>query len=374
MPFDLIGVPAQAEVWLVGNTHFLVYYVPNTNPPVPMVWRVPSSDERQALGITGVDRTISWDQFSKTGPLQMGSSTEIPNPGPGVHPFDSLVDQYETEVKVKPWLADPEILALWAGAAIEGRSVTPAETQGTEWWRTHTETERRWITLNASDPATAHQLIEDNRLQVQTLLQDAGVDNASVELIQAIADKWTRGEWSQAEALTQIQGLADPFAQVELDPSLVPFREGLDTTRDREEQVRSLVNRWLGPSFAAGWTDQIISRWAGELRNNPDAETELTEALRGQRLALFPEYENPNLTYEDIAAPWRGVFQQVWGQVPNEGDALFTKIVRMNDIAEATKILRTEGIKKGNANVVNDALSSVGQVFGGNIRRMENFR
>lgn len=374
MPFDLIGVPPDAEVWLVNNSHYLVYYVPNTSPPVPMVWQVPSSDERKALGITKVDRTLTWDQLLRSGALRMGISTEIPNPGPGVHPFDSLVDMYEKESEVKPWLKDPEILALWAGAALEGRSITPAEMQTTEWWQTHSDTERRWISLNASDPATAAQLIADNRLQVQTLLQDAGIDNASAALINAIADKWTQGQWSQAEALTQIQGLADPFARVTLDPALVKFREGLDTTRDREEQVRTLINRWVGPTHAQGWTSDMISRWAGELRNNPDAETELIEALRGQRLALFPEYANANLTYEDIAAPWRGVWQQTWGQVPDESDPLFSKIVRLNDIAAATQILRSEGIKRGNSTVVNEALTSVDQAFGGNIRRMENFR
>lgn len=374
MPFDLQGIPSQAEVWLVGNVYYIVYFVPNTNPPVPMAWRVPSADERTALGISGADRTLTADQFNNSGALPMGISTEIPNPGPGVHPFDSLVSQYETEVKVKPWLADPEVLALWAGAAIEGRSITPAELQTTEWWQTHNESERRWLSLNASDPTTAEQVISDNRLQVGNLFREAGVDNATDVLVNAVADRWTRGNWSQAYALTQIQALADPFSEGDLDPALQVFRQGLDTTRDREDQVRSLVNRWLGPSYSTGWTQEIIARWAGELRNNPDAETELTEALRGQRMALFPEYENPNLTYEDIAAPWRGVWQQTWGQVPDESDPLFARIVRLNDIEAATQILRREGIKKGNASVVNDALSSVGQAFGGNIRRTENFR
>lgn len=374
MPFNLIGVPEDAEVWRVENSHYLIYYVPNTDPPVPMAWHVPSSDEGIALGLTGADRTLSWSQFLSSGALRMGLSTEIPNPGPGVHPFDALVSQYETEVQVKPWLADPEILAIWAGAAMEGRSITPAELQTTDWWQTHTVSERNWLSLNASDPATANQLIADNRLNVANLFQTMGVDNPSDELINYVADQWTQGVWSQAYATSQIHGLSDPFAEVDLDPSLVQFQEGLDTTRGREEEVKNLVAKWLGPAFASYWSQDAVNRWAGEWRNNPDAETELTEILRNQRLALFPEYDNPALTYEDIAGPWRGVWSQVWGGIPDESDSAFTTVIRLNDLSAATAFLRKEGVKQGNANVVNDLLSSVGESFGGQIRKVGGFR
>ena len=371
MPFNLIGVPSDAEVWLVGNTHWLIWYVPNSDPPVPMAWRVPSSLDRKALGITKVDRTLTTAQFNQTGALNMGTTDEIPDAGAGVHPFDELTAQYEDEIAVKPWLAEPEILALWAEAAIEGRSITTAELQQTEWWRTHSAAERQWISLNASDPASAANLIADNKLNVTNILQAAGIDNASGELIDFLSNKWTTGAWTEANVLTQIQGLADPSARVTLDPELEAFRQGLDTTRGREEEVRTLINRWLGPAYAAGWEDDAIAQWAGNLRNNPDAETELIEILRNQRLALFPEHTNPNLTYEDIAAPWRGIFNQVWGQAPDENDPLFARIVRLNDLAAATQILREEGIKTGNATVVRSLLSDVGRAFGGQVRPAE---
>ncbi|MFQ5524367.1 MAG: hypothetical protein ACE5F5_12475 [Acidimicrobiia bacterium] len=369
MAQNLIGLPPDAEVWRVDQSLWVVWYVPNTDPPVPIAWQVPTGDAA-ALGISGADRTLSSDDFARTGALNMGSTDEIPDPGTGVHPFDALVSQYATEVQVKPWLADPEVLAIWAGAAIEGRSVTPAELQTTEWWRTHSATERRWLSLNASDPATAQKLIADNRLQVSNLFQQLGVDNASEDLINFVADQWTTGVWSEAYAVSQIQSLADPSTRIALDPALEDFRQGLDTTRGREEEVRSLVNRWLGPAYAQGWTQDIISQWAGELRSNPDAETELIETLRNQRLALFPEYDNPNLTYEAIAAPWRGVWQQLWGEIPDESSSLFTQIVRTNDLAAAEALLRQEGVKRGNATVVNSLLSDIGAAFGGQVRKV----
>jgi len=327
-----------------------------------------------ALGIRGQDRSLDPLDFPRTGALNMGVSTEIPQTAPGVHPFDTLVREYETEALVKPWLKDPEILAIWAGAAMEGRGISPAELQGTTWWRTHNANERAWISLNASDPSTATQTIEDNRLNVMSIMQEMGIDNASPGLINYVADRWTRGEWSQAEATTQIQGLSDPYARVNRDPGLAQFAKKLDTTRGREDEVRAMVNRWLGPAYAQGWNASAIAQWAGEFRNNPDAATELNEILRGQRLALFPEYENPNLTYEDIAAPWRAVWQQEWGQMADESDPMFTTIVRMNDLGAAAKLLRTKGLEKGNTTVSNNLLGDVQGVFGNQVRQIPEFR
>ncbi|MFO7166371.1 MAG: hypothetical protein DIU75_023920, partial [Mycolicibacterium hassiacum] len=336
MPQDLHQVPPGAEVWEVEGRHFLVWYVPFTDPPVPLAWFVSSSEERKALGIDTkkIDRKFkSWDQFYATGVLRHGDTRELVNTR--VHPWELLKQHYEQEVAIKPYLADPEILALWAAAMMEGREITEGELKTTNWWRTHSQAEREWLLLNASDPATAERLISDNRLRVADLLRSSGVANASEALINLIADNWTQGKWTEVYALQQIRLLADPYAEGELDPELRGMTKGLDRTREREDEVRQMIQRWLGPAYAANWTDQHIAEWAGRLRNDPDAKQELEDVLRKHRMALFPEYDNPNLTYEDIAAPWRGVVQQIWGQTADETDPLFMRIVRTNDLATA---------------------------------------
>ena len=369
MPQDLHQVPPGAEVWEVEGRHFLVWYVPFTDPPVPLAWFVSSSEERQALGIDTkkIDRKFkSWDQFYATGVLRHGDTRELVNTR--VHPWELLKQHYEKEVAIKPYLADPEILALWAAAMMEGREVTEGELKTTNYWRTHSQAERDWLLLNASDPATAERLISDNRLRVADLLRSSGVANASEALINLIADNWTQGKWTEVYALQQIRLLADPYAEGELDPELRGMTEGLDRTREREDEVRQMIQRWLGPAYAANWTDQHIAEWAGRLRNDPDAKQELEDVLRKHRMALFPEYDNPNLTYEDIAAPWRGVVQQIWGQTADETDPLFMRIVRTNDLATAEQILRTEGLRRGIGTVVNDVMAAAASVFGGAVQ------
>ena len=109
MPQDLHQVPPGAEVWEVEGRHFLVWYVPFTDPPVPLAWFVSSSEERKALGIdtNKIDRKFkSWDQFYATGVLRHGDTRELVNTR--VHPWELLKQHYEQEVAIKPYLADPE--------------------------------------------------------------------------------------------------------------------------------------------------------------------------------------------------------------------------------------------------------------------------
>ena len=371
MTVQFIQVPPMDEVWKVGNTFYLVRFVFNTDPPIPLVWEVAAADV-SALGIGRPTRTLTAAAFAQTGALPMGGSRELLNTTED--PVAVIQSNFDTEVRVRPYLADPEILALWVGASLENRSppgITMAEFQGTEWWRTHSETERQWLVFNASDPATADRLIADNRLQVADLFAQAGVDNASDDLIQTVADTWTQGLWTEIYAINQVRLLADPLIEGTLDPLLRSFGQGLDTTRGKEQEVRDLVSLWTGPAMADAWTDTNIAIWANRFRENPDAEIELQEILRNQRLALFPEYENPRLTYEDIAAPWRGVFQQVWGQSPDETDPLFTKIVGLNDLGVATQLLRRAGLDAGDTQVTQNFLGGMSNAIGGGVRRSD---
>jgi hypothetical protein len=369
MAQTLNQVPPNLDVWEVGGRTFLVRMNDRVSPPIPMYWEV-TGEDREALGIQRVDRSFgSWDEFYRTGALSFGNSRELVNTT--VDPVETIYSNYETEVRVKPWLADPEILTLWEAAALEGRSISDAELQGSNWWRTHSDTERQWISLNAADPTTANRLISDNRIRVADLFAKSGVANASPALAELVADKWTQGTWTEAYAITQIKLLADPMAGGTLDPELTQFRTGLDTTRGEEDTVKNLVNTWLGPAYASNWGAENIASWAGKLRNDPDARLELQEILQKHRLALYPEYANPNLTYEDIAGPWRGVFSSVWGQTPDETDKLFTRILRMNDLGSAEKLLRSEGLKRNNRTVVEDLMSNLNGAFGGQIRRAD---
>lgn len=372
---DLHQVPPNLEVWKVGDVFYLVRLVNDVAPPLPIFWRVKDAEEAQALGIGKPDRTLSQADFTAVGAINGGMARELANTTED--PVDQIISNYETEVAVKPWLADPEILSIWTMAALEGRAVSDAELQGTEWWRTHTQAERQWLTLNASDPATAATMIDDQRARIADLFMQAGVANASDRLVNLVADNLTKGTWTDIYATRQIRMLADPHLAGSLDPQLQAYRDGLDTTRLREDDVRSTVARWLGPQVT--WGDDQVSRWASRLREDPDAGQMLEDTLRRQfqtqwnlmRDGKRVYGDDPNLTYEDIAAPWRNVWQQTWGRQADETDPLFARIVKTNDLVTAERLLREKGRERGVGRVVNQALSDLQAAFGGAVRRSD---
>lgn len=361
----LFSIPGGGEIWKVGdNEWYAVYKVPGTG--TPLAWRIETDADLAA--IFGPDktptptRTLHPLEFYASGSIGFGTSRLLANTSE--HPFDVFVSNFETEARIRPWLRDEEILAVTTRALLEGRQVTDAELAGTNWWRTHTEGERQWLALVNRDPATADQQVKDHRDEVRRLLLSSGVADAPETLVSWLADRWTGGTWSQAYVYGQIAKIADPYAPGEIDEDLAPlltFVGELDTLSGNVSKVDALLNRWLGPVFAAGWTDSQKESWAGRLRNDPQAEEALTEELKRQRLSLFPEYENPELSYEDIAAPWRGVWTQAWGQQPDESDPLFARIVRGNDLGDAQRLLRAEGFGRGISTVEDEVLAGIGQ-------------
>lgn len=141
---------------------------------------------------------------------------------------------------------------------------------------------------------------------------------------------------------------------------------GVDENLGQVDRVKDLMRRWLGPFFSDGYDEQWIAEWAGKLRNDPDAETELVELLKERKQAVLPEY-GKDQPYEAIAGPWKSLFTRVWGQQADESDPIFHKILRMNDAAEATKLLRKEGLKRGVGTVVNSAIGGLIQATGGSV-------
>lgn len=364
------GVPGDPEVWESGGQHYLVYYVPDTDPPIPLIYAISETDLQAMYGPGQpiiVDLRPTAEQIADAGAIEAGSSTELANFTE--EPFDAWASMVEKQAAVRPYLRDPEVLAVIAEALIEGRTVTQAEFEQTSWWQTHNAAERQWLVLFESDPASAQQMLEDNRMLVRTTLESYGVAAPPDSVVDYIASQWVSGAWSDTYATLQMRGLSDPYSNITLDAGLgeVLGDGTIDTTRQGEMDVELLVQKWLGPTFG-DWNEQQIKDWAGKIRNDPDAEAELVDYLKRQRMALFPEYENDNLTYDDIAAPWRSFFQQSWGQTPDETDALFQQLVRTNDAAENGKLLRKEGLNRGIGQVVQSAQSQMLSTFG-NVRR-----
>jgi len=367
------GIPNGAEIWRNSDSGeiFLVYMVPGTEAdPAYMKWYIP--DEESLQSFFGPDQPIKHDKDIAgthdlwTDAVSFGTTNEIP-PG-NEAPFAAWTETLETESAIQPWILDDDYQKLFAMAIVEGRGLTEAELASTNWYSTHSVAERNWLREYHGDPSSAQQTIDNNRLSYGEYMRDAGMGNVDEKLVNYMSDQVSKGLWTDIELQHQVQVLSDPYFEGwGVDPGLQTFIDdnsiAYSQTRDQENEVRNTVERWLGTNFGK-WDDATVSRWASQIRNDPSSMERLTETLKDQRLALFPEYDR-EADYATISAPWRNMIQNQWGEIPDDSDRTLQSIIKMNDATQAGEFLTTEGLARGNQQVVNGVQSALNRSFGG---------
>jgi len=371
------NVPEGAELWDIEGKLYLAYEVPGADgelyigSSMYMIYDIVDNDLKKA-GLLTADapnvkpNIIGNKSFLDSKAVLAGNTDQLS--ADIDHPFASFTDTLRTQIQVAPWLADNEAIALLAEAAVEGRTVTDAEWQTTTWWKEHTQAERDWLRTYNSDPATASQLISDTQLAVQNSLQASGVSNAPDALVDWVSNKFVSGQWSEAYTSEQIGLFADPYAQGTRDTEFENYLSstaisGVDRTTEREREVEELFNTWLGPTLGK-LTDNEKAEIAGRLRDDPDYKDTLVDSLKQSRLAAFGNYTNPELTYQDIARPWRNLTTSVWGQTADETQGWWQEMVKSNDFTTAQTTLREKGLENNIAQVTQDATGALTQALG----------
>ena len=371
-----MNIPEGAFLWDVDGTNYIVYEVPGSNGelyegnPIFMAYEVQENDivkagiySPEAPALTGAPVSkVFFDKIAIVTGNTDQLSADIDNP------FASFVETIGEQALVAPWIKDPEMISLIAEAAVEGRVVTDAEWQVTNWYQEHNETEREWLRTYYSDPSTAAQLTTDAQLAVANSLQASGVSNAPEALINWVAGRYVSGEWSDAYTTEQIALFADPYAQGKRDSQFENYLSstaisGVDRTTAREREVEELFATWLGPTLGK-LTDQEKAEMAGRLRDDPDYKDTLIGSLKQSRLAAFSNYTNPELTYDDIARPWRNLTTSVWGQTADETQGWWQEMVKSNDFATAQTTLREKGLENNITQVTQDATQALTQALG----------
>ena len=374
------GVGGHPEVWKDTDTGqtFLVYFVNGVDPPVPLLFETGGFnqsagevDTLEAFFGEGndvvFDKEFSRSEMDSTGAVRFGTTNNL-SASEG-DPWVGFLDRIERAAEVSPWMNDDEILSLIAGAYLENRELEDWELQTTDWWQTHNEKERDWLQLQLQDPEQAVQNLADDNLYVTSLFDKIGAEGNDPGMLEWMANKYTTGAWSQTYLAAQVEAITSGWTEVdeELQTWVDENDIELATTSQEYENVKGLWAKWLGPAYAP--SEAQVAEWATRIRNTGDGEDELVSMLQGQRMSLYPMYENQNLTYEDIAGPWRNISTQMWGQAPDEVGTMFQDIIRMNDYGEATKTLRTEGLKQDVSKVWEDATRSFRTDQSTNIRR-----
>ena len=368
------GIPQGGEIVQSGNMFFILYRIPDTNFLISY-----KATEDDIRGLYPLDyesqsfRTVSADEISSTIPF--GNIAELYDPrllAQGTTPWEGFIDYLDKEADLRPWLEDEEMVFLLAEATLEGRTVTEAEWKTTNWWRTHTQDERDWLLLSQGKPVNelpqdAKSKIQDDKIQIRDLMQQAGIANPPENVINWVSNKFTSGNWSSVYTQDQIALLADPSRTGTLDTDLEDFISGvdIDSTTAGEDRVTQLYNRYLGPVFG-NINNTLIAEEAGKLRNDVDYETQLIKKLTAQKKSLFPMYEE-DVTYEEFSAPWQNFTNNEWGTQIDTTSDVFQEVLKLNDSTKVSKYLTEKGLEQGVDKVVNQALDAM-KVFGQGVR------
>lgn len=371
--FNVLG--GNPAMWWNSDTKttLVVYFVPDSDPPLPIYWEVPDKSTVQSYFGPDVkspqaDRHVTNAQLVSYGALGQGSSLEIP--ATDQDPLLSWAEIYERQAEVRPYLRDPEVIGLMMGAAIEGRAVTQPELESTEWWQTHSEGEREWLIKAEADPVTAAITMESNQARVRDDLSKSGMADASDDLIQFLSTQYTTGLWTENMLISQVAAVTDPYSVHVMTAETRAFMDGIgayDTTRQDEDTVRTLLTKWLGPTFG-DWSQGDISSAAGRIRNDPDAEQEFIESLKDQRITLFSNYTDRNVSYESIMRPWKNYAENLWGAPADETDTALQQAMAYNDPKQAGDLLMKTGFDRGYDKVVQDVGDGIETGMRSNVR------
>ena len=375
--YDFLNIPGDALLWNVDGNLFIVYQVPGDNGelyegnPIFLAYDVQDNNLVEA-GVLSPEAPDAVANFTLTQELfdsiavVTGNTDQLTNLVE--NPFADFVETVGEQAQIAPWITDNEMVELIAEAAIENREVTDAEWQGTNWWQTHSESERDWLILFYGDPSTAAQTKTDAEIRLGNALQASGVSNAPESLINWMASKYVTGSWTENYTNEQITLFADPYAQGKRDKDFENYLSstaltGLDRTTEKEREVEELFRTWLGPTLGTV-TDTEKAEIAGKLRDDPEYKDTLISSLKQSRLAAFSAYTNPELTYDDIARPWRNLTTSVWGQTADETQGWWQDMVKSNDFTTAQTTLREKGLETNVAQVTNDASKALTQALG----------
>ena len=385
------NVPQNSILIEAGGQLFLGYEVPGAygqlynGNPIFMLYEVLGNDVFEAGILTeGASPQInvslgSLEDLNQYG-IIVGGTDELTDDVE--HPFIRFTENFEAGKRVNPWLNDTEInpntgvtyqqeaIEFLAEQALE--QWTPETTQvryeGSDWYRKSTTAQKTWLTTLLTQPQQANQDIQDKQIEVKIAMEANGIASPPDALVNWVAEKAVTGMWTQVYTDQQIALLADPYKPGTRDTGMVNFIEGVGVgTLDRltvgEKTVRDLYRRYLGPSLGNA-SDTEIAEKAGQLRSDPDAEEQLKAYLEQQRLAMFGNYTNPTLTYNDIVQPYKNLVNQVWGQEVDETQDWFIKMVQDNDIEKAYTTLREKGIDQGIERVQDQALNDLQRSIG----------
>ena len=375
----------NSQIWEYNGEKNVVWQVPNTM----IFMRYIASDEELDMLYSGRQRpdVVQATDEMWTSSVYFGNVRELDEKviTSGMSPFFGFVDNFDKATIGRPWLKnDDQMFKLWVEGYVEDRDITTEEWSNTDWWNNSTKEERDWLVASkgrgigdADFPADAKRTLEQNRISYLNTMKAAGIANADKirdangnSLAEWFADKVTFGEFDDVKALEQIEALSDTTSGIQVDERISTWLSGkgeVDQTRTGYAAARSLAQEWLGPVYGS-LDEATLETYAGIIRNaeNPDVGADLLrEELKAQRKVLFSsDIYDENLTYRQIAAPWKSYSFGFLGETVDETSQNWLNVLLTNDKTNADRELTAYGLNNNIEKVIDDMSDNIAASVG----------
>jgi hypothetical protein len=377
----------DTQIWIRDGKKYVVWQVPGQ----PFFMRYETTDEEINQFYSGrrkpTAKTVSDDVWT-TSVLFGVSLAELPSDVivQGSSPFTGFMDLMEAAIDARPWLeTDEEVRNLWIQGLVEDRDITQEEWAATDWFETQTQDVIDWLVLSKARgiddenlPADAKVLVDENRLVYSQALRDAGVTNVDAVIDentgktfgQWFGDMVTTGEFSDTYAAFQVKELGEDSTSPKIDSKITDWLEGkgvLAQTRSGYATVQNASYKWLGPLY--GMLDSGSQAELAKLYRNAESpevgQLMLDNRFKEIRKTIFPtSVYDENLTYEDIATPWRNFTFNKLGERMSETSPVFYEILNANDATKAAELTLIYGANNNNAKVLDSITDDAAQSLG----------
>jgi len=187
-----------------------------------------------------------------------------------------------------------------------------------------------------------------------------------------LATQTNRGWFTAEEAITQINGIYDSYANITLDTGVLNALEGItvEGTKTGEEDVQDLLDKWL-PEHLHSYFNKAEE--AGKIRNNSLARGDLINRLQKHRFKFYDMYDE-DIPWATILSSKQSSAKNILGVDLSSNDPLLDEIIKMNDVSKEQQRLREYGLSNGMQKTKNDLALSIMQSFGTGVVPQQSFR
>lgn len=274
---------AAAAVWFSGQ--------PNPNSTASDGYMTVRDYVNKVMRLAGSDSSAG----GPTGAARSAPTKDTLNP-------KQLAEQYGFASSMLN--AYPELQKLFNQSIKNGwdQSTFQAKLRNTQWWKTHSQTERDYITLGFTDKATANQKYNQAYTHVQQVAEQLGVTSAKVKkqlgvaAYNLIAKGWTD---------EQLKNYLGTYVIFDTSKGYHPGGEG-------EQHYDSLMqySYSMGIKNAPGW----YADWSRKIVRGLATEDDAKADIRKQAKAHYSRYAtqiDAGQTVTDLAQPYIQSMQNI---------------------------------------------------------------